>query len=137
MHRGKLHCNFFPSETFAGLVLLKEVRLFPDRMIIKLLTFDNYLFPLLRYLRTTCSGMTTTLCCHLYNISLVVGMLLLSLPTLGCFVVSDDICLIGKLFLSLPTWGCFDISNEFDLVGMLLLLLSPARNVSTSPMILA
>ena len=46
-------------------------------------------------------------------------MLFLSLPTLACFVVSDDISLIGKLFLSIPTWGCVDISNEFDLVAML------------------
>ena len=63
--------------------------------------------------------MTTTLSRNVYDISLVVGMLFLSLPTLGCFVVSDDISLIGKLFLSIPTWGCVDISNEFNLVGML------------------
>ena len=40
---------FFPPEKLA--LFLKEVKLSPDRKMIKLLTFDNLLFPSLRYSR--------------------------------------------------------------------------------------
>ena len=45
---GKLHFPFFFSpKKFVRLFILKQVQPFPDRKIIKLLTFDN-LFPPLR-----------------------------------------------------------------------------------------
>lgn len=41
-HLSKLHCTFL-SENLEVLSLLKEVKPFPDRKKIKLLTFDNLL----------------------------------------------------------------------------------------------
>ena len=76
--------------------------------------------------------MTTTLSCHLYDISLVVGMMFLSPPTWGCLDISNEFDLVTMLLLSLPTKGCIFVSDDIDQVGMLLLLLSSARNVSTA-----